>query len=219
MTIYRMDKQMSINYNPRMAWTHAAVYFVVCFVTAYFTGALQKVLGEPLATVEQLADIKWIFFTLLCVGIEVWGYVYIWPKGTLTHGRKLYWSVVLTFGLLWGLSEGFLFLSVFMLAEKLIASRFLAWLASFILISTFLGVWHQFHWDIYVAPEHNILEWNGRKVLLAHVPNLLVTLTYLSIYGNAGIFVLCQTFALIASTYYMRFPPFWLPSYENEPAR
>ncbi len=167
---------MSINYNPRMAWIHAVVYFVVCFIAAYFTGALQKVLGEPFATPEQLTDLKWVLFTLLCVGIEIWGYVYIWPKGTLAHGRKLYWSVVLTFGLLWGLSEGFLFLSVFMLAEKLIASRFLAWFISFILISIFLGVWHQFHWDIYVAPEHNILEWNGKKVLLAHVPNLLVTL-------------------------------------------
>ena len=212
-----MDKRLSTNtYNIRLAWMHAAVYFAVCFLAAYSTGALQKVLGEPLAVHEQLADINWISFTLLCIGVEIWGYVYIWPKGTLTHGRKLYWSVVFTFGVLWGLSEGFLFLSVFMLAEKLTASRLLAWLVSFIVISTFLGVWHQFHWDINVAPEHNIAEWNSKKVLFAHVPNLLVTLTYLSIHGNAGIFVLCQTFALAASTYFMRFPPFWISSHADD---
>jgi hypothetical protein len=76
-------------------------------------------------------------------------------------------------------------------------------------ISAFLGLWHQFYWDIYVAPEHNILEWNIKKVLLAHIPNIVITLTYLSLYGNSGVFVLCQTFALVASTYFMRFPPFW----------
>ena len=205
-----MNKQMSTNtYNPRLAWIRAAIYFVVCFAIAHFTGALQMALAQPLASAENLQDVKWILFTLLCIAIEIWGYVYLWPRGTLTHGRQLYWSMVLTFGLLWGLSEGLLFLSVFVLASKLIASKIVVWLISFTVISTFLGLWHQFYWDIYVAPEHNILEWNGRKVLFAHVPNIVITLTYLCLYGNAGIFVLCQTFALVASTYFMRFPPFW----------
>ena len=207
-----MNKQMSTNtYNPRLAWIRAAIYFVVCFAIAHFTGALQMALAQPLASAENLQDVKWILFTLVCIAIEVWGYVYLWPRGTLTHGRQLYWSVVLTFGLLWGLSEGLLFLSVFVLASKLIASKIVVWLISFTVISTFLGLWHQFYWDIYVAPEHNIQEWNIKKVLFAHIPNIVITLTYLSLYGNAGIFVLCQTFALVASTYFMRFPPFWFP--------
>lgn len=204
-----MDKQMSINYNPRHAWLRAVIYFVVCFVIAHFTGALALVLNQPLASAENLRDIRWILFTLLCIAIEIWGYVYLWPRGTLTHGRQLYWSVVLTFGLVWGLSEGLLFLSVFTLASKLITSKIVVWLVSFTVISMFLGLWHQFYWDIYVAPEHNILEWNIKKVLGAHIPNIVITLTYLSIYETPGIFVLCQTFALVASTYFMRFPPFW----------
>jgi hypothetical protein len=204
-----MDKQMSINYNPRHAWLRAVIYFVVCFVIAHFTGALVLVLNQPLASAENLRDIRWILFTLLCIAIEIWGYVYLWPRGTLTHGRQLYWSVVLTFGLVWGLSEGLLFLSVFALTSKFIASKIVVWLVSFTIISIFLGLWHQFYWDIYVTPEHNILEWNIKKVLYGHIPNIVITLTYLSMYGNAGIFVLCQTFALVASTYFMRFPPFW----------
>lgn len=206
-----MDKQMSTNaYRPRSAWLRAVIYFVVCFMIAHFTGALALALNQPLASAENLHDVRWILFTLLCVAVEVWGYVYLWPRGTLTHGRQLYWSVVFTFGLLWGLSEGFLFLSVFVLTSQWITSKLLVWIISFSVISTFLGLWHQFYWDIYVAPEHNILEWNIKKVLYAHIPNIVITLTYLSLYGNAGIFVLCQTFALVASTYFMHFPPFWI---------
>ena len=205
-----MDKRMSTNtYDPRSAWLRAVIYFVICFAIAHFTGALALVLSQPLASADNLHDVRWVLFTLLCIAVEVWGYVYLWPRGTLTHGRQLYWSVVLTFGLLWGLSEGLLFLSVFVLTSQWIASKLLVWIISFSVISTFLGLWHQFYWDIYVAPEHNILEWNIKKVLYAHIPNIVITLTYLSLYGNAGIFVLCQTFALVASTYFMRFPPFW----------
>jgi hypothetical protein len=204
-----MDKQMSTNtYDPRSAWLRAVIYFVICFAIAHFTGALALVLSQPLASADNLHDVRWVLFTLLCIAVEVWGYVYLWPRGTLTHGRQLYWSVVLTFGLLWGLSEGLLFLSVFVLTSQWIASKLLVWIISFSVISTFLGLWHQFYWDIYVAPEHNILEWNIKKVLYAHIPNIVITLTYLSLYGNAGIFVLCQTFALVTSTYFMRFPPF-----------
>jgi hypothetical protein len=200
---------MSTNYNPRSAWIRAAVYFIACFGIAHFTGALSLVLSQPLASAENLSDTPWILFTLLCIAVEVWGYMFLWPRGTLTHGRQLYWSVVLTFGLVWGLSEGLLFLSVFVLASKYIASKFLVWLVSFLVIGTFIGLWHQFYWDIYVAPEHNILEWNTRKVLFGHTPNIMITLAYLTIYESAGIFVLCQAFALVASTYFMRFPPFW----------
>jgi hypothetical protein len=48
-----------------------------------------------------------------------------------------------------------------------------------------------------------------KKVLYGHAPNIMITLAYLTIYESAGVFVLCQAFALIASTHFMRFPPFW----------
>lgn len=45
--------------------------------------------------------------------------------------------------------------------------------------------------------------------MLAHTPFLICTLTYFTIYGNAGIFVLFSGFAMAASAIAMRFPPFW----------
>jgi len=204
-----MDQQVSINHNLLLAWKRATIYFAVCLLIAYFSGALQMVLEHPLITAGNLRDSAWILSTLLCIAVEIWAYIFLWPRGTLNHGRQLYWSVVLTFGAAWGLSEGLLFISVFILASKVFTSKFVIWLVSFFVIGTFIGLWHQFYWDIYVAPEHNIPEWNAKKVLFGHMPNIMITLAYLTLYESAGIFVLCQAFALIASTYFMRFPPFW----------
>ena len=64
-------------------------------------------------------------------------------------------------------------------------------------------------WDIHVSPPHNIRDWNNRKVLFAHNPFLLATLTYFVMYGNAGIYVILNACALGASAVAMRFPPFW----------
>lgn len=201
---------MSINpsYSPRLAWLRAAVYFAACFGIAAASGTLQTVLSQPLATAEQLANAGWIAWTLLCIAVQLWGYAYIWRKGTLHHGRPLNLLAVLVFGTLWGLAEGLLFLSVYRVFAGFL-DGFWATAAAFLIIAAFLGLWHQFYWDIYVAPEHNISAWNLRKVLLAHVPNLVVTLTYVTLFGNLGIFVLLQTFALLVSTFFMRFPPFW----------
>lgn len=199
----------TIPHNPQHAWRRAAVYFTACFTIAALSGAIPLVISRPLATLQDLQNTGWILFTLLCVAVEIWAYVILWPRGTQTHGRRLYWSVVLTFGIAWGLAEGLLFLSVFLLVSRIFTTRLLAWLVSFLVIGTFIGLWHEFYWDIYVAPEHNIREWNARKVLFGHIPNIMLTLAYLAVYENAGIFILFQAFALVASTYFMRFPPFW----------
>lgn len=200
---------MNRAYNPRAAWLQAGLYFGACFALSWATGVLPAVLSQPLATPANLQDPIWLAFTALCIAVEYIAYVLIWPRGTLTHGRKLHWPALLTFGLLWGLSEGQLFLVIWTVAHHWLASPLWAALAALGVISMFLGLWHALYWDIHVAPEHNIPAWNGRKVLFAHLPNLIVTLTYLHLYNNAGLFVLFQTFSLMASTYFMRFPPFW----------
>jgi hypothetical protein len=64
-------------------------------------------------------------------------------------------------------------------------------------------------WDIHVSPPHNIKATNTGKVLLAHNPFLLSSLTYFVIYGNAGIYVILNACALGASAVALRFPPFW----------
>jgi hypothetical protein len=138
--------------------------------------------------------------------VEYVGYFIIWRKGTFTHGRELHLPSVLLFGLLWGLSEAQVFLSFWAILENFLSARWLVGVLAFIMISTFKGLWQSQYWDIYVSPEHNIPEWNLRKVLFAHIPNLLFTLTYLAIYENAGMFMIFQAVSIMGSAYFMHFP-------------
>jgi len=64
-------------------------------------------------------------------------------------------------------------------------------------------------WDIHVSPPHNIRAWNNKKVAFAHNPFLLSALAYFIVYGNAGIYVALNAFAMAASAVAMRFPPPW----------
>ncbi|WP_420630123.1 hypothetical protein [Candidatus Leptofilum sp.] len=184
------------------------IYFAVCLLLGWWSGALQIIFSRPLITAVPSTP-GYIPLTLACFVVILVGYGYIWPKGTLTHGRSLNVLAVLLFGLLWGISEGTLFVSVWLLTSNWISAQWLVVFVSFLILPAFIGLWHALYWDIYVAPEHNIAAWNGRKVLLAHVPNLSLTLIHLTLYQNARLFVLWQTVALLLSTYFMRFPPFW----------
>ena len=60
-----------------------------------------------------------------------------------------------------------------------IRTWFLAGVGVWLAISAFTGIWQDQYWDRLVSPEHNIAAWNARKVVLCHVPNLVVTLTFL----------------------------------------
>ena len=196
-------------YNPADAWRRGALFFCTCFLIAAATGTLSTVLTTPLATPHNLQNPNWIASTIACFIIICIGYIVIWPYGTDTHGRPLVLSAVLPFGLAWGISEGLLFISVWALVFGAFGVSVWTVLITFLILSAFIALWHQFYWDIWVAPEHNIVEWNGRKIALVHVPNLVATLTYLTIYQNMGMMVIFQTIALLSSTYVMRFPPFW----------
>lgn len=194
-------------YNPQLAWYRAGIYFCACFIISWATGVFKTLLHTPLATPDQLANPVWLGFTALCILVEIIAYGVIWPKGTVTLGRRLHWPAVLFIGVVWGLSEGQLFLSFWAVAEQFNLSVVWVAIITFIAISLFNGLWHSLYWDIHVAPEHNIVEWNGKKVLFAHIPNLVITLIYLATQGNAMLFVLFQTISLLLSTYFMRFPP------------
>jgi hypothetical protein len=193
-------------YSVELAWLRAGIYFASCWLVSWSVGALQHITSQPLATATQLQDGGWWALAALCLLIELVGYYFIWPRGTLTHGRALHWPTVIIFGLLWGLSEGQLFVSVWALAQSFTSNTLIVAIITFVVLSAFIGMWHALYWDIYVAPEHNIAEWNGRKVLFAHIPNLVVTLTFLALHGNWALMVLFQTVALFGSTYFMRFP-------------
>lgn len=208
-TFLRVRPRDVSTYNPKLAWMRGSLYFLACFIIAWMTGVFQTITTRPLMTAEQLSDPLWIGMTVLALATVCFGYLYWWPKGTVTHGRKLYPLPTLVFGLLWGLSEGQLILSVYAIAETFEWPRWVNGLATYLVIGAVNGAYHALWWDIHVAPPHNIREWNSKKVLFAHTPNLLVTLTYFTLFGNAGLFVLLQTLSLAASTWAMRFPPFF----------
>ena len=195
-----------MTYSPRKAWIRATVYFVACWVIAWASGALGAILNRPIFSQSTGSHLLWIILTIICTAVIVVGYGVIWPKGTLTHGRPLSWSAVLLFGLLWGLSEGLLFVSVWWLVGRFVENGWLVGIITFLILSSYKGVWHSQYWDIYVSPEHNIEEWNMPKVLYAHTPNLIVTLTHLTLFSSMGLFILWQTIALMLSAYFMHFP-------------
>ena len=196
-------------HEPKLAWMRGGLYFLACFIMAWATGVFQTITTRPIVTTEQLTDPLWIAMTVLALGTICFGYLYWWPKGTVTHGRKLYPLPTLAFGILWGLSEGQLILSIYAIAETFGWSRWINAAVTYIVIGAVNGAYHALWWDIHVAPPHNIREWNAKKVLFAHTPNLLVTLTYFTMFGNAGLFVLLQTLSLASSTWVMRFPPYF----------
>lgn len=191
-------------YVAAQAWRRALVYFAVCWIVSAATGTLGRLLRGPV--VDHPADAAFWWSTAGCTTLILVAYWVIWPIGTLTHGRRFQPAWHLAFGLLWGLSEGQLFLSVHTLATRLVDNRWAAAGIAFVVIAAFLGVWHDRYWDRFVAPEHNIVEWNGLKVLCCHVPNLVATLSYLTVFRAPLPFVLLQTLALVGSTLYMRFP-------------
>jgi hypothetical protein len=195
-------------YSPRLAWIRGGIYFTSGFVLSILTGVLPALVSKPIANFDQVSNLYWWLFTFLCVGIIYFAYFYLWPRGTLTHGRELHIPQVLFFGLFWGLGEGQVFLSAWAVTEKFVSNVWLTALVTFLIVGTFKGVWQSQYWDIHVAPEHNIPEWNLKKVLFGHIPNLICTLSYLAVFGNALIFLLLQTAGLMYMTYRMRFPSY-----------
>ena len=204
--ILQSQKRIVTGYSPRLAWMRGGIYFTSGFILSILTGVLPTLLSKPIATSEQTSNIYWWLFTFLCFGVIYFAYFYLWPRGTLTHGRELHLPQVLFFGLFWGLGEGQVFLSAWALTEKFIGNVWLTALVTFLIVGTFKGLWQSQYWDIHVAPEHNIPEWNLNKVLFGHIPNLIFTLSYLAVFGNSLIFLLLQTAGLMYMTYRMRFP-------------
>lgn len=209
-TVWRLRQQTAGlprgTYSVYGAWLRGLIYLCGSAILAVLTGVIGRLAAGPLASPENLADSGWVGLTALCVAVEFVAYFVIWRKGTLPHGRVRHVPSVLVFGALWGISEALVFLSIWALAEQIIPARWGIALAAFAVISTFKGIWQSRYWDLHVAPEHNIPAWNLTKVLFAHIPNLIVTLTHLALFESPGLFILFQMIALVGSAWFMRFP-------------
>lgn len=198
-------------HSPRMAWLRAGIYFCCIGLLAWFSGVWGAMANEPLFTPGQLADPVWIGLTALCAALVVWGYVIWWPRGTLTHGRRLYLLPTLLYGLAWGACSGWLLLSVYAVFETFALPGAVTGLATLVVIAVYNMNYQLGWWDIHVSPPHNVRAWNSKKVLGAHNPFLLATLCYFVLYGNAGLLTLFYAAAMAASAIAMHFPPFWEP--------
>ena len=105
-------------YSPPMAWLRAGLYFLLrADLQLGPPASFKTIVSTPLATPEQLDNPMWIGFLVLCLVVVAWSYAYWWPKGTLTHGRKLYLVPTVLYGLAWGASAGLLFMSIYSIIE------------------------------------------------------------------------------------------------------
>jgi hypothetical protein len=185
-------------------WLRAAAYFSLCVLAAWTTGVLDRVLTGSVTGSGSGAGFA--LAVLGCCLVEVVAYGVVWPRGTYTLDRPRDLAAAVPFGLVWGGCEGLLLLSIWAVVEQTGWPRWGVALGTFAIASAVQGGWHAAYWDRWVAPEHNIPEWNLPKVLLCHVPNLTVTLTFLAVYRAPLLFVAFQTISLVLSTVAMRFP-------------
>jgi hypothetical protein len=200
-----------MRHSPKMAWLRGGIYFCFVGLVAWLTGVWGAMSREPLVPTSQLDDPLWIALTGLCGALVIWGYVYWWPRGTITHGRRLYPLPALVFGLLWGACSAWMLLSVYAIVEMFQWPAVVNALITLVVIAVYNLNYQSGWWDIHVSPPHNIRVWNNRKVLGSHNPFLIATLTHLVLFGDAALFTLFYAAALAASAIAMHFPPFWEP--------
>ena len=196
-------------HSPTMAWLRAGIYFCFVIIFSWVTGVFKVVAQSPLVTSEQAADPVWNTAFAVCCVIVVWAYVYWWPRGTLTHGRKLYLLPTIFHGAFWGICAGLLYVSMYAMLEQFGFPGIVNALILVAILSVYNLNYQVGWWDIFVSPPHNLRATNNGKVAFAHQPFLIATLTLLIMYGDAGMYVLLSAFVLACSAVAMRFPPFW----------
>jgi hypothetical protein len=195
-------------YNAKVAWVRAWIYYSFVILFSWVTGVLGYVLDHPLIAPGRTDDTTWLIVVAVCWLVSIWGYVYWWPRGTLTHGRKLYLFSALFHGSFWGICAGLLYVSVYAVLEQFGFPGIVNGVLLVAILSVYNINYQVGWWDIHVSPPHNLQSTNAGKVALAHQPFLLATLTLLIMYGDAGIYVVLSTFAMASSSVDMRFPAF-----------
>ncbi len=196
-------------WKPGAAWIRALIYFSICNIIIAVSGTLEQVFIQPIFTLDQITNPIWITYCSICFTYIFLAYWILWSRMTLTFDRKYYIGPEIIFGVLWGFSTGGLLLSFYHLWSLTGASGWVKYLLSFIS----MGLWQYFiqdyFWDIYVSPEHDTPKSIQIKTIVCHIPNIAICLAFLIIWNNYAIYIALQTFALIASTIYQKFPAPW----------
>ncbi|MCP4764155.1 MAG: hypothetical protein GY870_20450 [archaeon] len=196
-------------YKPGAAWTRALIYFSLCNIISVVTGTFEYILNNPIFTPEQLVDPSWLVFCAICFIYIFFAYWILWARMTLTFERKYYIGSEIIFGILWGLSMGQLLLSYYHLWNMTVLPAWGVYLCSY----ASMGAWQYFiqdyFWDVYVSPEHDTPRSIIIKTIASHIPNVALCLLFLMTYNNYLIYVLTQTFALVATSIFQKFPAPW----------
>jgi hypothetical protein len=205
-------------YSPAASWTRAGIYFCCCFLLCWLTGAQATILHTPVATREQLHDPVWIAATFgltLLIFVAYWG---IWARYTLRFDRRLHLVTQIPFGLVWGVCAGQLIITVWHLFSTLGNDWpvWKIWVGTWFVAGSWHWWFHDFYWDLYIAPEHDTPFSIALKTALLHIPQTAICTLYLAVYGNVWVLIGLQTLALLAAAIFMRLPPWW--STETTPA-
>ena len=196
-------------WKPGAAWTRALIYFSFCNIIIAVSGTLEQILSQPLFTTEQIINPYWIVYCAFCFFYIFIAYWILWSRMTLTFDRKYYLGSEIVFGVIWGFSTGGLLLSFYNLWSLTTIPGWALYLLSFVSI----GIWQYFiqdyFWDIYVSPEHDTPRSIIIKTMVCHIPNVAISLGFLTIWNNFIIFISFFIFALVASTIFQKFPAPW----------
>lgn len=201
-----LRRQPADAWTPRSAWLRAFQYFGLACALGYVCGVWSALFSKGLIHSSVAGSLLWWILTSSWLAQVLIAYTVIWPKGTFTADRRAYPVVSTVYGVCWGVFHSQTFLTIWALIELSGLDRLWVALLAFTVISAFNGLWHARYWDVKVSPPHNIEEWNTRKIVFCHVPNLVLGLTHLALFEDVLLFVAVQSFALTASAYVMRFP-------------
>ncbi|MFX1525784.1 MAG: hypothetical protein ACFFCC_19930 [Promethearchaeota archaeon] len=204
-------------WKPGAAWIRALIYFSFCNIIITVSGTLEQILIQPLFTIEQITNMCWIIYCIICFSYAFFAYWIVWSRITLTFDRRFYLVSEILFGVIWGFSTGGLLLTFFHLWSLTGTANWVLYILSFVT----MGIWQYFiqdyFWDVYVSPEHDTPKTIMIKTFLCHLPNLLISLGFLTIWKNYFIFVSIFIVALVASTIFQKFPVPWAKGHFHAP--
>ena len=203
-------RKLPINvWRPGAAWTRALIYFSFCNIFIAASGTLEQIFSSPLFTSEQISNPYWMLYAIFCFVFVFIAYAIIWPRNTLIFDRKFYLGLEIVFGVIWGLSTGGLLLSFYHLWSLTGIPQWAIYVLSFSCIGAWQYFIHAYFWDIYVSPEHDTPKSILIKTFACHLPNALISLGFLTIWGNYFLFICVFIIALTSSSIAQRFPAPW----------
>ena len=196
-------------WKPGAAWTRALIYFSLCNIVIVVSGTMEQLINQPIFTAEQIADIPWVVYCIFCFVYVFFAYWILWSRITLTFDRKYYLGAEVLFGIIWGFCTGGLLLSFYHLWSLTGAPGWVMYLLSFGTMVLWQYFIQDYFWDVYVSPEHDTPRSIIIKTIGSHIPNMVISLGFLTIWGNYALFISIFIVALVASTIFQKFPAPW----------